>query len=254
MFFDTHAHYDDERFDDDRLTLLDKMPENGIGLIVNPGCEEVSSRTAMELAGRFAHVYAAVGWHPEHAGTFGEDSVELLRRWAGEEKVKAIGEIGLDYYYDDGPARDVQRRVFDRQLSLAGELGLPVIVHDREAHADAMALVRAHPEVRGVFHCYSGSPEMARELLDLGWYLSFTGAVTFKNARRAPETVAACPLERIMLETDSPYLAPVPHRGERNDSRMLPFIAEKIAEIKGISPEEVERATWDNGRRFFGIE
>ena len=253
MFFDTHAHYDDERFDDDRLTLLGKMPENGIGLIVNPGCEEKSSRTAMELAKRFEHVYAAVGWHPEHAAAFDDSSIEKLRRWTEESKVRAIGEIGLDYYYDDGPPREVQRRVFDRQLALAGELGLPVIVHDREAHADAMALVRAHPEVRGVFHCYSGSPEMARELLDSGWYLSFTGAITFKNARRAPEVVAACPLERIMLETDSPYLAPVPHRGERNDSRFLPLIAEKIAEIKGVSTQEVERVTWDNGRRFFGI-
>ena len=203
MFFDTHAHYDDGRFDGDRLSLLDKMPKNGVGLIVNPGCEELSSRTVMELSRRFAHVYAAVGWHPEHAGSFDDGSVEMIRRWAGEEKVKAIGEIGLDYYYDDGPPRDVQRRVFDRQLALAGELGLPVIVHDREAHADAMELVRAHPEVRGVFHCYSGSPEMARELLSLGWYLSFTGSVTFKNARRAPEVVAMCPLERIMLRSFS---------------------------------------------------
>ena len=254
MFFDTHAHYDDERFDADRLALLDKMPENGIELIVNPGCEEGSSRTAVELSRRFVHVYAAVGWHPEHAAAFGEDSVEMIRRWAEEPKVRAIGEIGLDYYYDDGPPREVQRRVFDRQLALAGELGLPVIVHDREAHADAMKLVRAHPEVRGVFHCYSGSPEMARELLSLGWYLSFTGSITFKNARRAPEVLAACPFDRIMLETDSPYLAPVPHRGERNDSRFLPFIAERIAEIKGVSIDEVERVTWDNGRRFFGIE
>lgn len=253
MFFDTHAHYDDPQFDADRLELLERLPENGVGLVVDPGCDEGSSLLSMELSARFGHVYSAVGWHPEHAERFDERSEELLRSWAGNEKVRAIGEIGLDYYYDDGAPREKQREVFERQLALAGELSLPAIVHDRDAHGDSLAMVKNFKSVRGVFHCYSGSPEMAEELLALGWHLSFTGAVTFKNARRAPESVALCPLDRLMLETDSPYLAPVPLRGKRNDSRNLVYIAETIARIKGLTPAEVESATFETGRRFFGI-
>ena len=252
MFFDTHAHYDDERFDPDRAQLLGNMPGAGVGLIVNPGCERVSSLAAVSFAQQFSHVYAAVGWHPQQADEFDEQSPDDIRCWAGHEKVKAIGEIGLDYYYDTAPV-DVQKAVFIRQMELAQELDLPVIVHDRDAHGDCMDIVRAFPKVRGVFHCYSGSAEMARQLVDLGWYLSFTGAITFKNARKAPETVAACPMERIMLETDSPYLAPVPFRGKRNDSRLLPYIAQVVAEIKGLSVEDVERITFENGKRFFNI-
>ena len=252
MYFDTHAHYDDERFTDDRAELLGKMPEAGIGLIVNPGCERTSSLAAISFAESYPHVYAAVGWHPQQADEFDAAAPEDLRRWAKHPKVKAIGEIGLDYYYDTAPV-DVQKAVFIRQMELAEELDLPVIVHDRDAHGDCMEIVRAFPRVRGVFHCYSGSAEMARQLIDLGWYLSFTGAITFKNARKAPEAVAECPLERIMLETDSPYLAPVPMRGKRNDSRFLPYIAQVVAEIKGISVDEVERITCENGRRFFRL-
>ena len=254
MYFDTHAHYDDARFDSDREELLGKMPQNGVELIVNPGCDGPSSLAAMDFAERYDHVYAAVGWHPENAASFGEDSPGKLRAWAGRPKVVAIGEIGLDYYYDDGADRQTQKRVFYTQLELAGELNLPVIVHDREAHADCLEAARAFPGLRGVFHCYSGSAEMAKELLKLGWYLSFTGAVTFRNARRALEAIEACPMDRIMLETDSPYLAPVPHRGHRNDSTFLPFIAETVARVKGLSAREVAAVTLDNGRRFFGIE
>ena len=252
MFFDTHAHYDDARFEEDREELLGKMPEYGVGLVLNPGCGRESSCQAVAFARRYAHVYAAVGWHPQEAEAFDQDSPGDIRRWAAEDKVKAIGEIGLDYYYDGAP-KARQQEVFVRQMELAEELGLPVIVHDREAHGDCMDIVRRFPRVRGVFHCYSGSPEMAGELLERGWYLSFTGAITFKNARRAPETVALCPMDRIMLETDSPYLAPVPMRGKRNDSRLLPYIAQTVAEIKGLAVEEVERVTYENGRRFFGI-
>lgn len=252
MVFDTHAHYDDERFDPDRYELLEAMPAAGVELILNPGCDEASSRTAVALAERFGHVYAAVGWHPHEAESYGPASGELIREWVKHPKVKAIGEIGLDYYYDFAP-RERQREVFSAQLELAGETGMPVIIHDRDAHGECLELIERFPGVRGVFHCYSGSAEMAKRLLDMGWYLSFTGAITFKNARRALESIAVCPLDRIMIETDSPYLAPVPHRGERNDSRMLSYMARVVADVKGIRPEEAERITLENGKRFFGI-
>ena len=253
MLFDTHAHYDDERFDGDREALLASMPEKNVGLIVNPGCDIPSSRAAVELAGKFDFVYAAVGIHPENCADFEPEQIEKLRELAKEPKVVAIGEIGLDYYWAENPPKDLQQMVLRRQLLLAQELRLPVIIHDRDAHADTMAIVREFPQVRGVFHCFAGSTEMARELIGMGWMLSFNGAATFKNARKAPEVIAAVPLEKLMIETDAPYLTPVPHRGERNDSSYVCFVAEKIAEIKGLSPEEVERVTWENGRRFFGI-
>ena len=253
MLFDTHAHYDDERFDGDREALLASMPEKNVGLIVNPGCDIPSSRVAVELAGKFDFVYAAVGIHPENCADFESEQIEKLRELAKEPKVVAIGEIGLDYYWAENPPKDLQQKVLRRQLLLAQELRLPVIIHDRDAHADTMAIVREFPQVRGVFHCFAGSTEMARELIGMGWMLSFNGAATFKNARKAPEVIAAVPLEKLMIETDAPYLTPVPHRGERNDSSYVRFVAGKIAEIKGLSPEEVERVTWENGRRFFGI-
>ena len=253
MLYDTHAHYDDERFDGDREALLASMPEKNVGLIVNPGCDIPSSRAAVELSGKFDFVYAAVGIHPENCADFEPEQIEKLRELAKEPKVVAIGEIGLDYYWAENPPKDLQQKVLRRQLLLAQELRLPVIIHDRDAHADTMAIVREFPQVRGVFHCFAGSTEMARELIGMGWMLSFNGAATFKNARKAPEVIAAVPLEKLMIETDAPYLTPVPHRGERNDSSYVRFVAEKIAEIKGLSPEEVERVTWENGRRFFGI-
>lgn len=253
LIFDTHAHYDDEAFDADRETLLASMPEHGVGLILDSGCDLGSSRRAVELARTYPHVYAAVGWHPENCAPYTEDSLDALRAWAREPKVVAIGEIGLDYYWAENPPRELQQDVLRRQMALAQELSLPVIIHDRDAHADTMAIVREFPRVTGVFHCFAGSVEMARELLALGWMLSFNGAITFKNARRAPEVVAAVPLERLMIETDSPYLTPVPHRGERNDSSYVHFVAEKIAGIKGIPYEEVVRATTENGKRFFRI-
>ena len=253
MLFDTHAHYDDERFGADREALLTSMPEKNVGLIVNPGCDIPSSRAAVELAGKFDFVYAAVGIHPENCADFEPEQIEKLRELAKEPKVVAIGEIGLDYYWAENPPKDLQQKVLRRQLLLAQELRLPVIIHDRDAHADTMTIVREFPQVRGVFHCFAGSTEMARELIGMGWMLSFNGAATFKNARKAPEVIAAVPLEKLMIETDAPYLTPVPHRGERNDSSYVRFVAEKIAEIKGLSPEEVERVTWENGRRFFGI-
>ena len=253
MLFDTHAHYDDEHFDGDREALLAGMPEKNVGLIVNPGCDISSSRTAVALAESFDFVYAAVGIHPENCADFVPEQIDTLRQMAKAPKVVAIGEIGLDYYWDENPPRELQKTVLRRQLALARELNKPVIIHDRDAHEDTLAIVREFPGIRGVFHCFSGSPEMARELLALGWYLGFDGPITYKNARRAPEVIAAAPLERLLIETDSPYLAPVPHRGERNDSGLVYLVAEKIAEIRGISPGEVARITAQNGRELFGI-
>ena len=253
MLFDTHAHYDDERFDGDREALLADMPEKNVGLIVNPGCDISSSRTAVALAESFGFVYAAVGIHPENCGDFEPDMIDRLRQMAKNPRVVAIGEIGLDYYWAENPPRELQQEVLRRQLRLAEELGLPVIIHDRDAHGDTLEIVREFPRVRGVFHCFAGSAEMARELIKMGWMLSFNGAVTFKNAKKAPEVIAAVPLEKLMIETDAPYLTPVPHRGERNDSSYVRLVAEKIAQIKGLTPEEVEKATWENGRRFFGV-
>ena len=253
MFFDTHAHYDASWFDSDRDALLSALPQFGIGLIVNPGCDLPSSQMAVELAQRYDHVYAAVGFHPSDLEHFSADSIHQLRVLAQEPKVVAIGEIGLDYYWEENPPRALQQEVLRRQLALAEELKLPVIFHDREAHGDSLAIVREFPAVRGVFHCFSGSVEMAEELLKLGWMLSFNGAITFKNARKAPEVIAAVPLERMMVETDAPYLTPVPFRGKRNDSGYVHLVAEKIAQLKGLPAEQVERQTWENGVRFFGI-
>ena len=253
MYFDTHAHYDDEKFDADRDAVLAALPASGVELVLNPGCDVASSRTAAALAARWDHVYAAAGLHPENCAGAGDADFAAVAALAAEEKVVAIGEIGLDYYWAENPPREFQQEVFRRQLALAVELDLPVIVHDREAHADCLAVTGEYPALRGVFHCFSGSPEMAETLLRRGWYLGFDGPVTYKNAKKAPEVIALCPLDRMLLETDSPYLSPVPHRGERNDSRNLPYIAAKIAEVKGISAEEVARVCAENGRRLFGI-
>ena len=252
MLFDTHAHYDAPEFDQDRDALLARLPEQDVSLVVNPGCDPASSRAALELAGRYPFLYAAVGWHPENCAPY-DGSLDGIRELAQAPRTVAIGEIGLDYYWEENPPRELQRRVFRDQMALARELGLPVIVHDREAHADALAVVRAFPGVRGVFHCFSGSAEMARELAELGWMISFTGVLTYKNARRAVEAAQAVPLERLMVETDSPYMAPVPRRGERCDSRLVRYTCEKLAEVKGISFEECARITTENGKRFFRI-
>ena len=253
MYFDTHAHYDDRRFDSDRDTLLASMPENGVGLILNPGVTVDSSRAALSLAERHPHVYAAAGIHPEDCAGAGEADFAAIRELCAHEKVVAIGEIGLDYHWEDNPSREEQQAVFRRQLSLALELDLPVIVHDRDAHGDCLAIVSEYPGLRGVFHCYSGSPEMAETLLSRGWYLGFDGPVTYKNAKKALEVLEITPPERILLETDSPYLPPVPHRGERNDSRFLPEIARVVASVKGLTEAEAEALTMENGRRLFHI-
>ena len=253
MFYDTHAHYDDGRFDSDRETLLPELYRQGIGLINTIGTDIPSSRASSALAEQYDFIYAAVGGWPGNVGDMTEQDLEEYRAMASHEKVVAIGEIGLDYYYDDVP-REIQKHWFDRQMALAEELSMPVVVHDRDAHGDCMDMVRKWAgRVTGVFHCFSGSAEMAAELTKLGWYVSFTGVVTFKNARRALEAVAAVPMDRIMIETDAPYMAPVPYRGRRNHSGYVPLVAEKIAEVKGMTLEEVAKITTENGKRFFRI-
>lgn len=253
MIFDTHAHYDSGAFNADRYDILSTMPTNGVGLIVDPGCDLESSRKAVELAERFDFVYAAVGWHPEDIDKLTSEGFDELERLMHHPKCVAIGEIGLDYYWD-AEHKQEQKELFCRQLELALSLGKPVIVHDREAHGDSLEIVSRYPELRGVFHCFSGSPEMAAELLKRGWFLGFDGPITYKNARKAIEVLEMCPLDRMVIETDSPYLTPVPNRGKRNDSTQLCHVISKIAEIKGISGAEVERVTFENGKRLFGLE
>ncbi len=248
--FDTHAHYDDEAFDADRDAVLAAFD----GLVIDPGCTLDSSRAAIALAARHPHVYAAVGIHPENCGDFIPEHIDVLRQLAQQPKVVAIGEIGLDYYWPENPPHDFQQQVLRAQLSLAQELDLPVIFHDRDAHGDSLSIVKAYPALRGVFHCYSGSVEMAEELLALGWYLGFDGPVTYKNARKAVAVAEMAPLDRILIETDSPYMSPVPLRGKRNDSRNVFHIAEKLAEIKGTTTEEMAQLTLKNGKRLFGIK
>ena len=229
------------------------MPDQGVELILNPGCDLKSSQTAVELAERFPFVYAAVGVHPEECADWNaEHDIPVLEALAQDPKVRAIGEIGLDYHYED-PPRDVQQRAFRLQMALAQELSMPVVIHERKAHEDGLRIIDEFPDVKGVFHCFSGSVEMARELLRRGWYLGFDGPITYKNAVKALDVIAACPADRMLLETDSPYLAPVPNRGKRNDSRNLPFIAARIAEIKGMTTEQVAEVALQNGKQLFGI-
>ena len=253
MLFDTHAHMDDRAFDADREELLRSLPEQGLELVMNPGCSLESSRNASRLAQEYDYLYAAVGSHPDAADEVNEEVLEEYRKLCRlNSKVKAIGEIGLDYHYEDIP-REIQLKAFRAQMKLAKELNLPAIVHERDAHEDGMAVVREFPEVTGVFHCYSGSAEMARQLVDKGWYIGFTGVLTFKNARKAVEVAASIPLERIVLETDCPYMAPEPFRGKRNHPGFLYRMAEKLAEIRGLSVEEIHAITVENGRRLYKI-
>jgi len=253
MLFDTHAHLNDAAFDPDREELMAGLADAGVGLVMNAAYSLESSREIVAMTARWPWLYASVGTHPDSAGEVDDGVLEEYRQLcAANPKVKAIGEIGLDYYYEDVP-REIQQRAFRLQMGLARELGLPVIVHEREAHGDGMAIVREFPEVKGVFHCYSGSPEMARELVDMGWYIGFTGVLTFKNARRAVETAAAIPLDRIVLETDCPYMAPAPFRGKRNHPGLLYRMAETLAQIRDIPVEEAARITTENGKRLYRI-
>ena len=253
MLFDTHAHLNDPAFDPDREALMESFAAAGVGLVMNAGCSLESSRDIVAMAEKYPWLYASVGSHPDSANEVNEEVLEEYRKLCKlSDKVKAIGEIGLDYYYEDIP-RDIQQKAFRMQMALAQELDLPVIVHERDAHNDGLAIVKEFPKVKGVFHCYSGSAEMARQLVELGWYIGFTGVLTFKNARKAVETAASVPLDRIVLETDCPFMAPEPFRGKRNHPGYLYRMAEKLAEIRGISVEEVHAATLENGKRLYRI-
>ena len=252
--FDTHAHYDSGGFNADRHEVVAALPDAGVRLVVNPGCDVESSRIAVELAEKYPHIYAAVGIHPGDCAGTDDAALAAIRELAGHDKVVAIGEIGLDYYWEDNPPREFQQQVFRRQIELALEENLPVIVHDREAHQDCLEVVKAHPNVTGVYHCYSGSLEDAKILTKLGWMLSFTGVVTYKNARKSLEVIEWLPMDRIMIETDAPYLTPEPWRGKRNDSAKVYRVAETIAAVKGIEAEEAARITLENGKRFFRID
>ncbi len=253
MLFDTHAHMDDRAFDADRHDLLASLPAGGLSLVMNPGCSLASSRNVDALTKQYAFLYGAVGSHPDAADEVDTAVLEEYRILCKQNpKIRAIGEIGLDYHYEDIP-RDVQQRAFRLQLGLARELDLPVIIHDRDAHGDCLEILQEFPQVGGVFHCYSGSMEMAESLVKKGWYIGFTGVLTFKNARKALEVAGALPLEHIVLETDCPYMAPEPYRGRRNHPGYLPQMVERLAQLRGLTAEEVARITTENGKRLYRI-
>ena len=253
MLFDTHAHLNDPAFDPDREELMAGLAAKGVGLVMNAGCSLESSMDIVNMTAKYPWLYGSVGSHPDSANEVNEEVIEEYRKLCQNEKIKAIGEIGLDYYYEDIP-RDIQKQAFRMQMQLAKELDMPVIVHEREAHDDGMRIVKEFPGVTGVFHCYSGSAEMARQLVKMGWYIGFTGVLTFKNARKAVETAASIPLDRIVIETDCPFMAPEPFRGKRNDPGYLYRMAEKLAEIRGITAEEAAAVTTENAMRLFRIE
>ena len=251
--FDTHAHYNDNAFNRDRESLLDALPDAGVGAVVIPGVDVESSRSALALAESRPWLFAAVGFHPEDCAGCTDGDFDTIRDLCRSEKVVAIGEIGLDYYWAENPPKEFQQRVFRRQLQMALELDLPVIVHEREAHEDALQVLSEFPEVTGVFHCYSGSAEMAGLLVSKGWYIGFTGVITFKNARKLVETALAIPLDRMVIETDCPYMAPEPFRGRRNDPGYLYRMAERLAELRGVTPEAMQEITTANGKRLYRL-
>lgn len=256
MLFDSHAHLNDERFDEDREELICSLQEKGVDLVVNPGACIKTSIESIELANKYDFIYAAVGAHPHDVGELDDTAIDILRKLATEnEKVVAIGEIGLDYYYDNYP-REVQKEWFKKQIELANELKLPIIIHDRDAHGDTFEIIKNYksPEIGCVLHCYSGNVELAREYVKMGCYISLSGTVTFKNNKKTKEVAREIPLDRLLIETDSPYMAPTPHRGKRNDPSLVQFVADTIAIEKGISYETVCEATKENAKRFFGIK
>lgn len=255
LIFDTHAHYDDKAFDEDRKELLKRLPAAGIGRVVNVGSTVASCETCLKLAEEFDHVYAAVGVHPSETEELNEERFEALRLQCQHPKCVAIGEIGLDYYWPE-PGAELQKEWFERQLELAREMKKPVIIHSREACKDTLDVLQAHAaeEIGGVIHCYSYSAETARDYLKMGFFFGIGGVLTFKNSKKLKEVVETLPMEVMILETDCPYLAPAPHRGKRNSSLMLPYVVEAMAQIKGISPEEVRRITWENACRLYRMD
>lgn len=255
MIFDTHAHYDDPSFDSDREELLGQMQRNGIGRIVNIGADIKTSELTVNLTEQYDFLYGAVGVHPNEVGSMQESDLLRLQEWSGLAKIVAIGEIGLDYHYDQ-PEKDVQRRWLEAQLELARQTGLPVVIHSRDAAKDTVDLLHSlHAgDIGGVIHCYSYTKELAREFLDMDYYFGIGGVLTFPNAKKLKEAAAYLPMDRIVLETDCPYLAPVPYRGKRNSSLYLPYVVKALAEIKGMDEEEIKRITFENGKRLYRME
>lgn len=254
MLFDSHAHLDDEKFADDREAVIARAKENGVTHIINIGADMESSARSVALASQHESIYAAVGVHPHEAEKVVAADYDQLAEWTRLDKVVAIGEIGLDYYYDLSP-RDLQKEVFIRQLDVARQMHMPIVIHDRDAHGDTMAILKREGKgLIGVVHCFAGSLEMANELIKMGWYIGCDGPVTFKNAAKLPEIMTKIPLERLLIETDSPYLTPVPLRGKRNEPAYVRFVAEHIAALRGISGEELAKVTTKNVCDLFHIK
>lgn len=252
--FDSHAHYDDEAFDGDREELLNEIRDSGIEYIVNAGSNLESSRRTIHLADKYNFIYAAIGIHPQDAGEYDDKSYKILKDMCSNSKIVAVGEIGLDYYWE-GYNKDVQKRAFEEQVKLALEMNLPIIVHDREAHQDTMDMVKKYIKsgLRGVMHCYSGSAEMALEYVDMGFYIGFTGVITYKNAVKSVDVLKQVPIDKVLIETDCPYLTPVPFRGKRNDSRHLKYVIEKACEVLNMDSERFASATSSNAKRLFSV-
>lgn len=249
--FDTHSHYDDGKFNPDRKKLLDSLQSQGVSLVVSCGCDIDSTQFNFDLANEYAYIYFAAGFHPENLEGATLKDLELIKKFAGNKKCLAIGEIGLDYHWMSS-SKEVQKEFFTAQIELAKELDLPVIVHDREAHADTLEILK-QTKPKGVVHCFSGSAEMAKEIIKLGMYIGLNGVVTFKNARKSLEVVKEIPIERLVLETDCPYLAPEPFRSNRNDSSLIPHTAQKIADVLNIDTQELLNITYNNAKELYGI-
>lgn len=254
QIFDTHAHYDDEAFDEDREELLEMLPQKGIAKVVNVGASLSSCKRTIELMNRYDYIYGAIGVHPNETAELTEESFEWLRQQCQLEKCVAVGEIGLDYYWDE-PEREIQKSWFVRQLNLAKELKKPVVIHSRDAAKDTVDLMTAEKagEIGGVIHCYSYTKETAKTFLDMGFFIGIGGVLTFKNARKLKEAVEYIPLERIVLETDCPYLAPEPNRGKRNSSLNIPYVISVLADLKGVDEETVRRAAWENAHKLYRL-
>ncbi|WP_017413665.1 TatD family hydrolase [Clostridium tunisiense] len=254
MIFDSHSHYDDSQFNEDRDLVLKEIKEKGVIGVLNCGSDLRGLNMSIELAEKYDFVYAAVGIHPEYAQVVDENLIEQIRNYAKNPKVRAIGEIGLDYYWEENPPREVQKKAFRMQMEAARELNLPVVIHDREAHQDTLEIMKEFSQVKGVVHCFSGSVEFAKECLKLGYYIGITGVVTFKNAKVIKEVVKAVPIDKLLVETDCPYMAPTPYRGKRNQSNYIEYIIDEIAELKGITKEDVEKNTIKNTKTLLNLK
>ncbi len=253
MLFDTHAHLNDNRFDDDRGALISLLPSKNVSTVVNIGDSVEASKESIALAKEYPFIFATVGIHPHWAKEVTYEMLKEIEDLAKEDKVVAIGEIGLDYHYDNSP-KNVQAKVFRAQMDIAKKLNMPVVIHSREATQDTIEILKEYPEVIGIVHSYSGSSETARILVDMGYYLSFNGVATFKNAHKTREVLLNVPKDRVLIETDCPYLTPEPHRGKRNDPSLVQYVANQIADLWGMSIEEVERITMENGKKIYRME